>query len=262
MRASRRRQRTPDPLARPEAIRAVLSQLRDRLPEVVPAGEKQAIRMLNAVRNIERRSATDTNRGRPPRWDRKELLRVAGHLRSILKQETRGRVSLNSFVGLYLRVLGFPKDVTRVLVAGDVTLFEAAQLARLSSERLRASMAEARERRAQILKAHLLAQGGQASLQARVNELLGPKNIRNGHTGSGTGTDLVDKLVEIDPYDTRHLFWEELRRIAFSLSEVIPEDIDDRTLSELLSVIDRLSAILVRIGKRHRRNYNRVRAEV
>src|SRR5205823_10129981 len=106
------------------------------LPEIVPAGEKQTVRLLNAVRNVERRPATDTNRGRPSRWGRKELLRVAVQLRSILNRETKGRVSLNSFIGLYVRVLDFPKDVARALAAGDVNLFEAAQLARLTEERL------------------------------------------------------------------------------------------------------------------------------
>src|SRR2546423_6401064 len=166
LRASRRRQRTIDPLARPDAIRAVLDQLREHLPEVIPQGEKQAVRMLNAVRNVERHSVIDINRGRPSRWDRKDLLRVASQLRSILKRETRGRVSLNSFIGLYLRVLDFPKDVTQALVSGDATLFEIAQLARLNSKRLGITANEAREYRAQILQAHLLSQGSQSGLKA------------------------------------------------------------------------------------------------
>ena len=251
MRANRRRQRKTDPLAQPNAIRAVLYQLHNRLPEIVPSNEKQQIRLLNAVRNIERRPATDTKRGRPSRWNRKDLLRVASQLRAILERETKGRVSLNSFIGLYIRVLAFPKDIIKHLVAGDITLFEAAQLARLTEDRLAVSTAEVRRRRGEILRAHILAKGSQASLHARINEQLG-FNVNSSATDKASGTKLVDDLLELDPYDTRHLFWEELRRIAFALRNITPEDVDNKTLSEFLSVSDKLSGILERMRKRHK----------
>jgi hypothetical protein len=214
--------------------------------------------LLNAVRNIERRPATDTKRGRPSRWGRKDLLRVASQLRSILNRETKGRVSLNSFVGLYIRILDFPKDVTNHLVAGDLTLFEAAQLARLTGERLAITSAESRQRRNEILRTHILAQGSQASLQARINEQLGSKggSISPAILIKASGTELVDDLLELNPYDTRHLFWEVLRRIAFALREISPEDIDGKTLDEFLSASDRLSSILDRIQKRSRQRKN------
>jgi len=255
VRAKRRRQRKPDPLAHPDAIRKVLSQLHGRLSEIVPSGERQLIRLLNAVRNIERRPATDTNRGRPSRWKRKDLLRVAGLLRSILDRETKGRVSPNSFIGLYIRVLDFPKDVIAHLVAADVTLFEAAQLARLTGERLNVSAAEARRLRSEILSAHILAHGSQAGLQARVNEQLGLKGgpASQNLPVQASGIELVDDLLELDPYDTRHLFWEELRRIVFTLRSISPEDIDGKTLDEFLATSDRLTGILDRIQKRSQR---------
>lgn len=255
MQSNRRRQRTSDPLANPDAVRTTLAQLRDRLPGIVPAGEKLTIRMLEAVRHVERRPATDTRRGRPSRWGRKDLLRVAGQLKSILQRETKGRVSLNSFIGLYLRVLNFPKDVTKALIEGDINLFEASQLARLTEERLNVSASEARECRRQILRSHTLAQGSQGSLRARINEQLRMRSTQPvvGDTNRPRGTELVDELLELDPYDTRHLFWEELRRIAFALREITPEDVDDKTLKDLLSVSDRLSGILVRVQKRRRK---------
>src|SRR5919107_2106899 len=173
MRAHRRRQRRPDPLAYPESIRALLRQLREHLPEIIPTGERQLIKLLNAVRNIERHPATDTQRGRPSRWKREKLLQVASQLRALLDRETQGRISLNSFIGLYLRVLIFPPDIQAALVADDINLFEAAQLARLTSERLGVSLPEARRRRAELLRAHLTAHGSQARLMARVSEQLG-----------------------------------------------------------------------------------------
>jgi hypothetical protein len=211
--------------------------------------------MLNAVRNVERRPAADTKRGRPSRWDRKDLLRVAGQLRHILDRQTRGRVSLNSFVGVYLRVLNFPKDVSRPLVAGEVTLFEAAQLARLSEKRLGVSPAEARELRGQFLKAHVLTQGSQAGLRARVDEQLGVDRVQTQPAPAArtAGAEMIGELLELDPYDTRHLFWEELRRIAFALREVTPDDVDDKMLDEFLLASDRLSSVLARMQKRRQR---------
>src|SRR5215210_5970780 len=115
MRATRRRRRTPDPLARPEAVRAVCEYLRSRMRAVIPNDEKQLIRFLNAVRHVERRPATDTKRGRPSRWRREDLINAASCLRSILERETSGRVSLNSFIGQYLPILNFPGDVVDAL---------------------------------------------------------------------------------------------------------------------------------------------------
>lgn len=100
MRANRRRQRKLDPLAHPEAIRSVFRRLRELLPDIIPISEKQIIKLLNAVRNVERHPASDTKRGRPSRWRRTDLIRVANHLRHLLDRETQGRVSLNSFISL------------------------------------------------------------------------------------------------------------------------------------------------------------------
>ncbi|HEY0322024.1 MAG TPA: hypothetical protein VGC66_13780 [Pyrinomonadaceae bacterium] len=261
MRASRRRERKIDPLAHPNAIRGILSQLRERLPDLVPSSEKHLLKMLNSVRNIQRRPATDTRRGRPSRWKRKDLLQVAGQLRTILNRESKGRVSLNSFIGLYVRALHFPKDVIKALVEGEITLFEAGQLARLDEDRLRISPAEARTLRGELLQAHQMSQGSQTRLQARVNDQLGLKGESAPSTISGKGlsTELVDELLELDPYDTRHLFWEELRRIAFTLREITPEDVDEKTLTEFLVVTDKLSGILARIQKRRLYRENRRR---
>jgi hypothetical protein len=253
MRANRRRQRKPDPLAHPEAIRSLFKTLRDLLPDVIPQSEKHLIKMLNAVRNIERHSASDTKRGRPSHWKRPDLIQVANHLRLLLERETQGRISLNSFISLYIRILDFPSDVVDALVVGNINLFEASQLSRLTSGRLNLSPLEARELRKDIVRTHLLAQGSEAGLRARVLEHLGEK-IANSKSSesSSLGIDLVDNLIEDDPYDTRHLFWEELRRIGLALRHVTSEDIDDKILDDFLSASDNLSNVLVRIDKRRR----------
>lgn len=122
MRATRRRQRSPDPLAHPGSVRAVCEELRSRMPGVIPNSERQLVRFLYAVRHVERRPATDTKRGRPSRWKREDLVKAAGHLRDILERETSRRVSLNSFIGQYLLILDFPSDVQHALSDGRVNL--------------------------------------------------------------------------------------------------------------------------------------------
>lgn len=137
MRATRRRPRTLDPLASPDAVRALCDQLRERLTELIPKSEKELLHFLYAVRHIERRPATDTRRGRPGHWRREDLLKASSELRTILQRETSGRVSLSSFVGQYLQMLHFPSDVTDALASGEINLQEAASLARLTGERLK-----------------------------------------------------------------------------------------------------------------------------
>jgi hypothetical protein len=251
MRANRRRQRQLDQLAHPEAIRSIFDSLRHLLPGVIPQNEKQLVKMLNAVRNVERRPASDTKRGRPSRWKRSDLIEVASHLRFLLDRETQGRVSLNSFIGLYIRILNFPSDIVDALIAGDINLFEAAQLSRLTSERLNLSSVKARELREEIIKSHIIAQGAEAGLRARVIEQLGERTTQLINKESGnSAVNVVDELIELDPYDTRHLFWEELRRIALALRSVTPEDIDDKILDDFLSASDHLSNVLARVEKR------------
>jgi phosphoenolpyruvate carboxylase len=91
----------------------------------------------------------------------------------------------------------------------------------------------------------------------RVKEQLGEKveKLKSKESGS-LGMTVVDELIEVDAYDTRHLFWEELRRIAQALSQVTPEDIDDKILDDFLSASDQLSNVLMRVEKRRQRHEN------
>ncbi len=60
MKATRRRQRKPDPLANPEAVRTIFENLRERLPFPIPKLEKELIRFFYAIGYVERWPATDT----------------------------------------------------------------------------------------------------------------------------------------------------------------------------------------------------------
>jgi hypothetical protein len=253
MRATRRRQRTHDPLANPTAVRAICQELRSRLPGIISNSERQLVRFLYAVRHVERRPATDTKRGRPPRWGREDLISASGHLRALLQRETSGRVSLNSFIGQYLQILDFPSDVQERLASGQLNLQEAAHLARLTPERLGCTPAEARRARGEVAQAHLAVQGSQTRLRARVKELLGEATsaqITSGDMASVVAK--VDELLEVNPGDARHMFWEEMRRLFFAMKEIEPEDLDEETMGDFLRATDEVSNVLYRIEKRRR----------
>ena len=254
MRATRRRARTLSRFASPDGVRSVCLQLRERCPEIIPRTDNQLYLMLEAVRNIERRPATDTKRGRPARWPREHLLEVARNLRSILERETSGRISLQSFIGQHLRVLRFPPDVQTALAAGDLNLQEAAQLARLTAERLGCSPAQARSRRAEILQSHMAVRGSQGRLRTRVKEILGEIRAQEINAESMTAViERVDELLEIDPSDARHMFWEEMKRLFFSMREIQPEDLDEQILSDFMGAMDEVSNVLYRIELRRRK---------
>lgn len=253
MRATRRRHRTLDPLASREAVHALCDQLRARLPDVIPSSEAHLRRFLYAVRHVERRPATDTLRGRPSRWPRETLTRAAATLRVILELETQGRVSVNSFIGQYFPLLQFPSDVAEALESGRVNLHEAAQLSRLTAARLGCAASAARRQREDILKSHLALQGSQNRLRARVKEALGESAAEAvSSQNMASVVTQVDELLEIDPQDSRHLFWEEMKRIFFAMREVQLEDLDDEMMEEFMGAMDQVSNVLYRIEKRRR----------
>lgn len=260
MSATRRRLRVADPLASPSAVRAMCHLLRDRMPDVIPSSEKGLIRFLYAVRHVERRPTTDTKRGRPPRWPREKLVEAASQLRGLLERETQGRVSVNSFIGQYLPLISYPSDVTDALISGQINLQEAAQLARLTPQRLDCSTRAARDRRSELLLSHLAVQGSQTRLRSRVKELLGESAGPDIPGGLSSAVSTVDELLEVDPSDARHLFWEEMKRLFFAMREVELEDLDEETMDDFLKAMDEVSNVLHRIEKKKRARGGRVEA--
>jgi hypothetical protein len=222
------------------------------MPGVIPNSERQLVRFLYAVRHVERRPATDTKRGRPSRWKREDLVSAASHLRDILGRETQGRVSLNSFLGQYLLILDFPSDVQEALTDGRVNLQEAAQLSRLTAERLDGTPAKARSIRGELLRAHLVARGSQNSLRVRVKEMLGEVVTISSREMAGV-VQKVDELLEVDPSDKRHLFYEEMKRFFYAMREIEPEDVDDESLDEFMAAADQLSNAIYKIELKRRR---------
>ena len=203
--------------------------------------------MLRAVRHIHRYPASDTKRGRPSRWKREDLLKVSARLTDILERETSSHISLSSFIDHYLRLPEFPADVLQALSSGDINLFEAEQLARVTAERLGVSPAQAKRRRADLLSAHIQAKLSGERLRQRVAELL-----RASADEAGTLSDnaLDQDLEDFDPYDPTHLFWDQIKQLGFALRDIRREDVGDEEINELLRASEPVLTILARIQRR------------
>jgi hypothetical protein len=247
LRATGRRQRRSDPLASPAAVRAIINQLRDGLPDIIPQKDKDLVRMLRALRHVQRYPATDTKRGRPCRWRREDLLRAGTRLGDILDRETSSHISVASFVDHYLRLLNFPADVTEALTTGRINLFEAEQLARVKTGRLWVSQ-RAQRVRADLLSAHLQTKASGVQLRRRVNELL--KGSENSARESVSSGETFADLEDFDPYDPTHLFWEQLKQLGFAFREIRREDVLDEEIEELLKASEPVMAVLSRIRRR------------
>jgi hypothetical protein len=250
MKASRRRERRADPLASPASILSILEQLRVALPDIIPRNQKTLIRMLRAARHIQRYPATDTKRGRPSQFKRADLLKVVTQLTETLERETSSHISLSSFVDHYLRLLDFPADVIQALIVGDINLFEAAQLARITPERLTVAPAQAQRTRADLLSAHLQTKASGSQLRQRVKELL---RASSNEVVDSEGTVFPQDLEDFDPYDSTHLFWDQIKQLGFALREIRREDVNDEEIDELLRASEPVLTILARIQRRKER---------
>jgi hypothetical protein len=194
---------------------------------------------------------TETNRGRPSRHTREHLLRVDSQLRDLLARETG--VSVRSFVGQYLPILSFPRDVREALEGGELNLFEAHQLARLTARKLGGTDGEARSLRKRLLEAHLLAQGSGTMLRARVKEALGEMREPDPTETEAMALGKADELLEADPLDASHLFFEELRMISRALREIGPGEVTDEDLAEIMPAVDQITLALQKIARRKER---------
>jgi hypothetical protein len=197
------------------------------------------------------RQPTETKRGRPARYTREQLLRVDSALRDLLSRETQ--ISVRSFVGQYLSILEFPKDVREALERGEINLFEAHQLARLTARRLGGTEREARSLRRRLLEAHLLAQGSGTLLRQRVKEALGELREPDPTETEVLAVGKADELLEADPLDASHLFFEELRMISRALREIGPAEVTDDDLSEIMPAVDQITLTLQKIARRKER---------
>jgi hypothetical protein len=171
-------------------------------------------------------------------------------LEDILGRETFSHISFASFVDHYLRLPDFPSDVIEALENGDINLFEAEQLARVTAKRLELTPSQARRTRAELLSSHLQTRASGIRLRQRVNELLHASVAEMGEGSDGELAAGMEDLEDFDPYDSTHLFWEQLKQLGFAFREIRREDVTDEEIEELLKASEPILAILNRIQRR------------
>ncbi|MDX6695720.1 MAG: hypothetical protein QOF02_3323, partial [Blastocatellia bacterium] len=207
------------------------------------------------VRHLHKYQATETRRGRPSPWKRQDLLVVSTQLATLLERETSPALSLSSFIDHYLRLLDFPADLVQALAAGEINLFEAEQLDRMSARRLGCETRQARRLRTELLSAHLQSKGSGDSLRRRVNELLRPA------PAEAEESDMTPEevnLEDFDPYDATHLFWDQIKQLGFGLRLISREDVTDEEIDELLRASEPVLTILARIQRRKERKKSKM----
>ena len=133
---------------------------------------------------------------------------------------------------------------------GDINLFEAAQLARVTTERLGRTPSQVRRMRADLLSTHLQIKESGPCLRLRVNELL-KASINEVQGGEITEAEL--NLEDFDPYDPTHLFWDQIKQLGFALRDIRREDVMDEEIDELLKASESVLTILTRIQRRQER---------
>jgi hypothetical protein len=130
------------------AVRSLTEKLRLGLSDLILRKDKELVRPLRAAGHAQRYHATDTKHGRPGKWKREDLLKVAAQMDDILDRETSSHIYFASFVDHYLRLLDFPFDVIEVTEKEYINLYEAEQFARVPAKHLGIGAAQAKRTRA------------------------------------------------------------------------------------------------------------------
>lgn len=237
-------------------IRQVIDDLRGRCPDLIPASEKGLTRLMNAVRHIERRPSGASKSGRPGHFPREKLIEVARHLKATLAKNYQDRISLSTFIAFCLPILNYPPDVLDSLGSGEITRLEAAQIARLTPERLDVKPKKALAIRQEVLSNHLKMQGSQTQLRRRVAELLGDETIMTSGN-MAAAVSQVDDMLTVEEDDRRHLFYEQMKEFFYAMRDIQPEEIDDPTLEEILEASDQLMGVIHKIRLKRKQQANK-----
>ena len=211
---------------------------------------------MNAVRHIERRPSGASKSGRPGHFPREKLIEVARHLKATLAKNYQDRISLSTFIAFCLPILNYPPDVLDSLGSGEITRLEAAQIARLTPERLDVKPKKALAIRQEVLSNHLKMQGSQTQLRRRVAELLGDETIMTSGN-MAAAVSQVDDLLTVEEDDRRHLFYEQMKEFFYAMRDIQPEEIDDPTLEEILEASDQLMGVIHKIRLKRKQQANK-----
>lgn len=105
-------------------------------------------------------------------------------------------------------------------------------------------------------------QGSQTRLRARVKEMLGEVGAFDlSSEGMTAVVAKADELLEVDPADARHMFWEEMKRLFYAMKEMEPEDLDEETMDDFLAAMDGVSNVIFRVERRRQERHREAAAD-
>lgn len=187
------------------------------------------------------------------RFDATFLFNTSLKIKSVLQNETGGRISLMRFITTYLSIPNYPLDIQKALDDYKINLEEARLLARINRATLGATVKrKPSEVRREIIDSHLKRLGTQLELKKRVDERLKttPKGqARNVGANVALLDASVDELLEFDESDTEHLLWEEIKGLVYLMREVDSSIIDDETTEQILGDLDSIKLRLLKFRR-------------
>jgi hypothetical protein len=154
-------------------------------------------------------------------------------------------------------ILDWPENVAAALLRGDINRIEATQVSRLTADRLGIKEREAAKIREEIISNHVRSHDSQPAMREKVREALGELTIVTGEKMT-EAVERVDALLDVDPADRRHLFYEVMKDCFFALRDISPDEIDDATIDLLTQQADELMAIVHSIKRRRKQKEKRI----
>lgn len=210
-------------------------------------------KLLYAVQYAERYPAKESKSGRRARFDGTFLFNSSLKIKTVLQNETGGRISLLRFATTYLSIPSYPPDIQKALDDYKINLEEARILARIKRMTLGETVKrKPSEIRKEIIDSHLKRQGTQAELKKRVDERLNltPKKQAAKVAAKVAAIDAnFDELLEFNEFDTEHLLWEEIKGLVYLMREVISSAVDDETIEQILKDLDSIKLRLLKFRK-------------
>lgn len=88
-------------------------------------------------------------------------------------------------------------------------------------------------------------------MRAKVKEILGETNAISSEILTAN-VEMVDKMLELDPTDKRHLFYEQIKNLVFAIRQIQPEDVDEEFLVEFNLASDELFRVINSTKNRHK----------
>lgn len=210
-------------------------------------------KLLYAIQYAERHPAKESKAGRRARFAATFLFNSSLKIKTVLQNETDGRISLLRFITTYLSIPNYPHDVQKALNDYKINLEEARILARINRTTLGETVKrKPSEIRKEIIVSHLKRQGTQAELKKRVDERLNttPKGQARSVAANVAVLDAsVDELLKFDESDTEHLLWEEIKGLVYLMREVDSLLINVETTGQILEDLDSIKLKLLKYRK-------------